>query len=72
MMIPHLEGTAAALGTRVRVGKLDSDKYNQAAGNYKVQGLPTMLLLRGDEIVDRVEGMLTQEQLMPWVERHLQ
>lgn len=71
MMVPHLEGTAAVLGSRVRVGKMDSDKHSQAAGKYKVQGLPTVLLLRGDEIIDRVEGMLTKEQLVPWVERHL-
>ena len=71
MMVPHLEGTAAALGSRVRVGKMDSDKHPQMAGEYKVKGLPTVLLLRGDQVIDRVEGMLTKEQLVPWVERHL-
>jgi thioredoxin-like negative regulator of GroEL len=71
MMVPHLEGTASVLGSRVRVGKMDSDKHPQAAGQYKVQGLPTVLLLRGNEVIDRVEGMMTQEQLVPWVERHL-
>jgi thioredoxin-like negative regulator of GroEL len=50
---------------------MDSDKHPQMAGGYKVQGLPTVLLLRGDQVIDRVEGMLTKEQLVPWVERHL-
>jgi thioredoxin-like negative regulator of GroEL len=71
MMVPHLQGTAKAFGSRVRVGKLDSDKYAQAAGKWKVQGLPTLLLLRGEQVVDRIEGMVTEEQLVPWVERHL-
>jgi thioredoxin 1 len=71
MMVPHLEGAAAALGSRVRVGKMDSDKHPQAAGQYKVQGLPTVLLLRGDQVIDRVEGMLTKEKLLTFVERHL-
>lgn len=53
---------------RVRIAKLDSDKYPQLAGSLRVGGLPTLILFdcNGTEI-DRVEGAMMKNQLIDWV-----
>ena len=71
MMVPQLQGTAETLGNRVRVCKLDSDKYPELASKWRVQGLPTLLLIRNGQELDRIEGALMKDQLVQWVERQL-
>jgi thioredoxin-like negative regulator of GroEL len=50
---------------------MDSDKYAPTAGQLRVQGLPTLILFRGGEEIDRIEGALMKEQLVQWIESKL-
>lgn len=71
MMAPQLQLAAADLGDRVRVVKMDSDKYPQQAGALRVQGLPTLVLFKDGKEVDRLEGALMKDKLVQWVESRL-
>ena len=71
MMAPQLEQAAAELGDRVRVGKIDSDKYPVQAQRLKAQGLPTVLVLNGSEELQRIEGALMKDQILQFVEPYL-
>jgi thioredoxin len=72
MMAKELAGAATEWHDRVRLAKMDSDKYPRLASTFKVQGLPTIILFdaNGQE-VDRLEGALPKAQLMQWVENKL-
>jgi thioredoxin 1 len=63
-MAPQLVQAAADLGNRVRVGKIDSDKYPDWSRKLRVQAFPTVLLFDGDgKEVERVEGALMKDQI---------
>ncbi|KAG7346154.1 thioredoxin [Nitzschia inconspicua] len=67
MMTPQLKEAAAELANRVRVGKIDSDKYPTMARKLKANGLPTVLVLNGSEELDRIEGAMMKDQILKFV-----
>ena len=53
-----------ALGEeRIQIVKIDTEKYPKIASKFNVEALPTVLLFKGGEVVDRIEGMLDANQL---------
>ncbi|KAG7365235.1 thioredoxin [Nitzschia inconspicua] len=71
MMAPQLKEAAAQLVNRVRVGKIDSDKYPTMARKLKANGLPTVLVLNGSEELDRIEGAMMKDQILKFVEPYI-
>jgi len=71
MMAPEMDKLAEELQGKCRVAKIDSDKHPEWAGRYKVQGLPTTLLIVNGEVQDRKEGAFMKAQLMDFVKPHL-
>jgi thioredoxin len=71
MMAPQLAQAAEVFGDRVRVAKMDTDQHPQQASQWRVQGLPTLILFRNGQEVDRIEGALMKHQLVEWVESKL-
>lgn len=69
-LAPLLVEAAEELGPAVRVVKLDSDKYPRLSSVLKVGGLPTLIRFDGGTVsteVQRVEGALTKEQIIDFV-----
>jgi thiol-disulfide isomerase/thioredoxin len=69
LMAGQLKDAAADLGDRIRMAKMDSDKYPELSSELKVQGLPSLILFdeSGNEL-DRIEGALMKDQLIEWIE----
>ena len=67
----QLEQVAASFGDRVRVAKMDSDKEHEASAKLRVEGLPTLVLFRNGQEVDRIEGALMKDQIVQWVNSKL-
>jgi thioredoxin 2 len=69
-MAGEIEKAAAEdeLRQKVRFVKMDTDKYPTQAGNWRVQGLPTLILFdsTGKEI-SRIEGAMMKDQLVQWI-----
>lgn len=68
MMAGELTQAAEEWKDRIRLAKMDSDKYPSLSSKLKVQGLPTIILFDNGQEVDRLEGALPKDQLMQWVE----
>ena len=64
MMHPVLEQVKEALGDKVRVIKVDVDKHGQTAAQYGIQGVPTLMLFRKDEILWRQSGLMARADLL--------
>ena len=64
MMSKILELVNIELNGQVRIMKIDTDKYPQIASNHQIQALPTLVLFKGGQSVDRLEGVLPAEQLI--------
>ncbi|VEU39656.1 unnamed protein product [Pseudo-nitzschia multistriata] len=70
MIAPFLKEIAAEKGTGLRIAKMDSDQNPGLSSELRVQGLPTLVLFRSGEEVDRIEGAPTKEQLLAWIDGH--
>jgi thioredoxin len=64
MMAPILDQVNAQLKGRLQVVKIDSDKYPQLASQYQIHALPTLVLFKNGQPVDRIEGVLPAEQIL--------
>jgi thioredoxin len=68
LMVPILEEVSQQIGDRVQVVKIDSDKYPHLASQYRIEALPTLVLFKNGEPIDRIEGVQQAPQLI----QHLQ
>lgn len=64
MMAKILEDVNAQLSDRLRIVKIDSEKYPQLASQHNIYALPTLILFKNAEPVDRIEGVLQPAQLI--------
>ncbi len=64
MMAPILEQVNAQLKGRLQVIKIDTDKYPQLASQYQIYALPTLVLFKNAQPVERIEGVLSADQII--------
>ncbi|BAZ30878.1 thioredoxin [Cylindrospermum sp. NIES-4074] len=68
MMVPILEKVNTQLKDRLRIVKIDTEKYAALASQYQISALPTLVLFKQGQPVNRIEGVLQADQLI----QHLQ
>ena len=71
MMAPILEQVNNQLKNRLRVVKINTDNYPDLATNYHILALPTLVLFKNGQPVDRIEGVLQAGQLITRLDRFL-
>jgi len=64
MMVPILEQVGAQMKHSVQVVKINTERYPQLASQYQIHALPTLVLFKQGQIVDRIEGVLSAEQII--------
>ena len=63
MMKPVLQDLAQQWGNRVRILKVDVDKNPKAAAQYRIQGVPTLIVFQKGQIKWRQSGYVNAQQL---------
>ncbi|MCA9707749.1 MAG: thioredoxin [Myxococcales bacterium] len=53
---PHLEVLAGHFAGRAKVVKVDVDASPELAAQYGIRGIPTLLVFKGGQVVDRLVG----------------
>ncbi|MEC4806122.1 MAG: thioredoxin [Jaaginema sp. PMC 1079.18] len=71
LMTPILEQVNAQMSDRVQIVKIDTDKYPNLASRYHIQALPTLVLFKGGQPVDRLEGVVQAPQLIQYLQSSL-
>ncbi len=64
MMAPILEDVNKQMGDKLRIVKIDTDKYPHLASQYGIQALPTLVLFRNGQVSDRIEGVMPTHELI--------
>lgn len=64
---PTYQSFAESVGFQLRCLKLDTEANQQAAASFAIRSIPTLMLFRGGEEVDRVAGAMQPWQLSKWV-----
>ena len=62
-MAPILKDVAEKVGDSAKIIKIDVDKNEQLALQYKIQSVPTMILFKNGKEVHRVSGAMPKEQI---------
>jgi len=57
MLAPTIEQVATKYDGRVKVGKLDVDGNRETALKYSIQSIPTVVLLKNGEVVNKFVGL---------------
>ncbi|KAK8580170.1 hypothetical protein V6N13_143295 [Hibiscus sabdariffa] len=70
-MVPVLEEVSVTLKDKIRVVKIDTEKYPSIADKYRIQGLPTFIIFKDGKPFDRFEGALGVDQLIQRIETSL-
>jgi thioredoxin len=68
MMAPILEQVNDRLKSQLKIVKIDTDKYPQLASQYQIHALPTLVLFKQGQPVERIEGVVPAPNLI----EHLQ
>ncbi len=71
-MEPALRDVAAEYDGEARIVKVDVEVYPALQERYGVSGLPTLLLFRQGEVVDRVTGGVPRSKLAAVIEKALE
>ena len=64
MMAPILEQVNNQLKDRLRVVKINTDKYPQLASQHNIHALPTLVVFKQGKPIDRIEGVLQADALI--------
>ncbi len=64
MMHPILTQVKEVLADRIRIIKVDVDKYNATASQYGIQSVPTLMLFKGGEVLWRTSGVIPKAELL--------
>ncbi len=70
-LAPVIDEIAGDFGGRLKVGKVNTDQHQQAAGRYGVQALPTLFVFKGGEVVERIVGAQPKSKLVERISQHL-
>ena len=60
---PVIEELAGTYQGKVKMSKLNVDDHPKVAGRFHVMNIPTLLLFKGGEEVDRIVGVVPKEEL---------
>ena len=64
MMTPILKDVKQAVGDAATIIKIDVDKNPQAANEFQVQGVPTLILFKNGKAVWRQSGVVPKAELV--------
>jgi thioredoxin 1 len=70
MIAPVLEEIDQEMGDKVKIVKLDVDDNQETAAKFGVMSIPTLILFKDGEVVDKVIGFQPKEALAEVINRH--
>lgn len=71
MLAPTIDELADDYSGKVRVGKVNTDESRQVAIDHQISAIPTVMLFKGGEVVERISGLQPKEQLASLLDKHL-
>ncbi len=70
MVGPIMEELAAESGGRYLIAKLNVDENQRTASQFQIQSIPTMLIFKNGELVDRLVGALPKPAIAARLQAH--
>ena len=71
MMAPVVEKIDAEYGGKVKVGKINVGENPEIAGNYGVMTIPTIMVIKGGQVVEKTIGVQPKKALTNAIDKAL-
>lgn len=71
MIAPVLEELDADMNDKVKIVKVDVDENQETASNFGIMSIPTLVLFKDGQPVDKVVGFNPKEALVELVNKHV-
>ena len=71
MMKPAVAEAATLLGDKVQVAMINVDEEPELAEAFGIRGIPTLVLIQGNKVLDAFSGFRPAKEIVNQVERHL-
>ena len=71
MLGPIIEEVATDFDGRAIVGKVDVDNNQQVSVDYGIRNIPTVLIFKNGEVVDKIVGVASKEVITEKLSTHL-
>ncbi|MBU6154364.1 MAG: thioredoxin [Bdellovibrionales bacterium] len=70
-LAPTLDALADEYQGKVKVYKLNVDENPESAQKFKVRGIPTVMLVKGGQVVDQLVGNQPKDSFVTVIQKHL-
>ena len=71
MVSPVLEAVAEKMDGQMRFVKLNTDENQKTAGEYNIMAIPSLLVFKNGQEVDRIVGFKPQNQLEELLHKYI-
>ena len=68
---PILEEVEQELSEKVNFAKIDTDENIDTAKKYQVSGLPSLLVFKNGEVIERMVGLMPKSSIITNIEKHI-
>jgi len=70
-MAPAFEKVAGEMRTQVRFAKVNTDEAQGLAARMGIRAIPTLMVFKGGQELERMSGALDARSLQRWAARHI-
>ena len=71
MIAPVIDEMAAEYAGKVKIGKVNVDENREVAVEYGVMSIPTLVLFKGGQVVDKVVGFKSKNDLKALLDKYI-
>jgi thioredoxin 1 len=70
-LAPILEQVKAELGDDVKIIKINTDENPDLSMEYSIRSIPTMIVFKNGQGVERVSGVLPKDKIVEMINKHI-
>lgn len=71
MLAPVIEEIAGQMAGQAKFVKLNTDENPNVAAQYGISGIPTLILFKGGQAVDRIVGFVPKSAIASMISKHV-
>lgn len=67
---PTIDALATEFSGKVKIGKVNIDQNRQLPVKYRVNAIPTLMVFKGGELVETIQGAQSKDKLTAMLNKH--
>ncbi len=71
MLAPTIDEIAREYAGRLKVGKVNTDTARQTAVQHQIQSIPTLMLFKDGQVVERIIGAQPKQMIVAMLNKHV-